>query len=62
MQEGFPAGRKPTKAQNLERACGVGQKKRSFPMSLKMKAAEEVSLGRPVKAVARALDVAPKRV
>ena len=62
MQEGFPAGRKPTKAQNLERTCGVGQKKRSFPMSLKMKAAEEVSLGRPVKAVARALDVAPKRV
>ena len=40
----------------------LAKKKRSFPMNLKMKAAEEVSLGRPVKAVARALDVAPKRV
>ena len=29
---------------------------------MKMKAAEEVSLGKPVKQVARALNVAPKRV
>ena len=62
MQEGFPSGRKLTKAQQLERSSGVGQRKRSFPMNLKMKAAEEVSLGKPVKAVARALNVASKRV
>ena len=47
MQEhqGFPKSRKLTKAQQLERSSGVGQKKRSFPKNLKLKAAEEVSLG-----------------
>jgi len=62
LQEGFPSARKLTKAQALERACGVGQRKRSFPISMKVKAAEEVSMGKPVKQVARALNVAPKRV
>ena len=62
LQEGFTSARKLTKAQALERACGVGQRKRSFPITMKVKAAEEVSMGKPVKQVARALNVAPKRV
>jgi len=38
LQEGFPSARKLTKAQALERPSGVGQRKRCFPITMKVKA------------------------